>query len=381
MTDGYLGKTYGVKSGEYGGLEAWLKDKRTLFLVAGDYTEDLSVLSFIKSKVSCIKRFSDYDPNPDYKSIVKGINAFNDSDADGIIAIGGGSAIDVAKCIRLWADAECTEGQTYLDIAENEIRHIRDIPFIAVPTTAGTGSEATRFAVIYYNGNKQSISSAYCMPDYAILDSSTLYSLPVYHRKSTMLDALCHAAESWWSINSTDESIEYSRKAMTEVLRHWEGYLDNTPEGNEGMLWAAHTAGMAINISKTTAGHAMCYKLTGLYGISHGHSAGLVNRILFPWMVESLETKGGSPVIVEKRGENYLRNVFSDIAAVMGEHDARMGAYRLREKIESLNLEKPVTSCRDYEVLRASVNSERLKNNPIFLDEQAIDRIYHEVLK
>ena len=93
-------------------------------------------------------------------------------------------------------------------IVENDRR------LFAVPTTAGTGSEATQFAVIYYRGEKQSVSHKSIIPDTVLFDPSSLKTLSLYQRKVGMMDALSHSIESCWSINSTNESKEYSRIAI-----------------------------------------------------------------------------------------------------------------------------------------------------------------------
>lgn len=131
------------------------------------------------------------------------------------------------------------------------------IPFIAMPTTAGTGSEAIRYAVIYYEDAKQSITSESFIPETVLMDSNALKTRALYQKKATIMDALCHAIESFWSVNSIEESKGCSRTAIEGVLEHMDGYLANTEEGNAGMLRAAHAAGKAINITQTTVGHAM----------------------------------------------------------------------------------------------------------------------------
>ena len=84
------------------------------------------------------------------------------------------------------------------------------------------------------------------------MDSNALKTLPLYQKKATMCDALCHAIESFWSVNSTEESKKYSKDAIETIMKHMDGYLHNTDEGNAGMLIAANTAGKAINITQTT---------------------------------------------------------------------------------------------------------------------------------
>ena len=92
-----------------------------------------------------------------------------------------------------------------------------------MPTTAGTGSEAARYAVVYYDGAKQSVTSESFIPGTILMDPNALKTLPAYQKKSTMCDALCHAIETFWSVNSTEESKVYSRTAIEGVLANMEG--------------------------------------------------------------------------------------------------------------------------------------------------------------
>ena len=315
--------------------------------------------------------FRDFQPNPLYESVVKGVELFNDEKCDSIMAVGGGSAMDVAKCIKLYSNlpGDGSDGAWLrVEIVPNSI------PFIAMPTTAGTGSEATRYAVIYYNDAKQSITSESFIPGTVLMDPNALKTLPLYQKKATMMDALCHAIESFWSVNSTEKSKEYSRTAIQAVLKHMDGYLANTEDGNAGMLQAAHTAGQAINITQTTAGHAMCYKITSLFHSAHGHAAILCDRVLFHWMVENTDK------CIDPRGEEYLKAALDEIGHAMGCADAREGAEKLRSIFDSLGLEVPTSTAEQFEILKNSVNPVRLKNHPIALDMDTIDTLYHNIL-
>ena len=315
--------------------------------------------------------FRDFQPNPLYESVVKGVELFRTEGCDSILAVGGGSAMDVAKCIKLYSNVpgDGADGSWLkAEIVPN------DIPFIAMPTTAGTGSEATRYAVIYYNDAKQSITSESFIPRTVLMDPNALKTLPLYQKKATMCDALCHAIESFWSVNSTEESKGYSKAAIQGVLENMNGYLENTEEGNAGMLQAAHTAGKAINITQTTAGHAMCYKITSLYRSAHGHAAVLCDRVLFPWMVENTDR------CIDPRGEAYLKATLDEIGRAMGCVDARTGAAKLAEIFEMLELEIPIATAEQFELLKTSVNPVRLKNHPISLDTDTIDALYHKIL-
>ena len=314
-------------------------------------------------------RFTDFTPNPLYESVVEGVRVFHEEDCSGIIAVGGGSAMDVAKCIKLYSNMNQEAHFLQQEIVPN------DIPFLAMPTTAGTGSEATRYAVIYYKGTKQSVTDSSCIPGTVLLDSSALKTLDLYQKKSTMMDALCHAIESFWSVNSTEESRIYSREAILKIMEHKDGYLANTDAGNAGMLLAANTAGKAINIAQTTAGHAMCYKITSLFGCAHGHAAALCDRVLFPWMVQS------SSRCVDPRGSEYLCRTMDEIGHALGCENAEIGANRFCQMFQELGLEIPEATEEQFAELRTSVNPVRLKNHPVYLEEQTIDRLYHIILR
>ncbi len=356
----------------YKGLDEWLEDKKNILLVCDGSIDYLKKFNSKLGEISVpMVRFSDFQPNPLYESVVKGVEIFQASGCDSIMAVGGGSAMDVAKCIKLYRGLPgAGEDGAWLkaEVVPN------NIPFLAMPTTAGTGSEATRYAVIYYQGAKQSITSESIIPDTVLMDPDVLKTLPLYQKKSTMCDALCHAIESYWSVNSTDESKKYSREAIEGVLSNMEGYLDNTEKGNAGMLNAAHMAGKAINITQTTAGHAMCYKLTSLFGCAHGHAAMLCDRVLYSWMVENTDK------CIDPRGEEYLRNTLDEIGVAMGCKDAGAGAERLVEIFEKLEFEIPSATEDQYEALKTSVNPVRLKNHPIELDVENIDELYHKIL-
>lgn len=315
--------------------------------------------------------FRDFQPNPLYESVVKGVELFREEQCDSIMAVGGGSAMDVAKCIKLYSSCvgDGADGSWLnAEIIPNSIS------FLAMPTTAGTGSEATRYAVIYYNDAKQSITNESFIPGTVLMDPNALKTLPLYQKKATMMDALCHAIESFWSVNSTNLSKEYSRASIKGVLENMHGYLANTEEGNAGMLQAAHTAGQAINITQTTAGHAMCYKITSLFRSAHGHAAILCDRVLFPWMVDNTDK------CIDPRGEEYLRVTLDEVGQAMGCEDAKAGAEKLQCIFNSLDLDVPTATDEQFEILKNSVNLVRLKNHPIALDVDTIDTLYHEIL-
>ena len=358
---------------DYAELYEWFSNKKRVLVVCGESIHFFTGIydklqnNNIKGK---IVRFSNFSPNPNYESVLEGVELYKKKSCDAIFAVGGGSAIDVAKCIKAFAymDGNGRNGEW---LNKNIVTN--DIPFLVMPTTAGTGSEATRYAVIYYQEKKQSVTSDVLIPETILMDPSVLDTLPIYQKKATLCDALSHGVESYWSINSTVESRKYSDEAIRLIVKYMDGYLANTKDGNAGMLRAAHIAGKAINITQTTAGHAMCYKITGLFGIAHGHAAILCNRALFPWMIENTEK------CADKRGKDFLEGIFNDIGRALGGIDAEHGAAKLEKLVDSLMLSVPVVNEKQLIELENSVNHERLSNNPIILEKKHIYSLYYKI--
>ncbi len=316
-----------------------------------------------------VVRYDDFTPNPKYESVVTGIRAFLEKQCDAIFAVGGGSAMDVAKCIKLYSNMDQTKNYLEQEVVPNNVK------FLAVPTTAGTGSEATRYAVVYYNGEKQSVTHESIIPDTVVFDTSALETLPLYQKKATMMDAFCHAVESYWSVNSTEESREYSGQALKLIMENRKRYLEGDHTVNILMFEASNLAGKAINITQTTAGHAMCYKLTSLYGISHGHAAVLCVAALWEYMDRHLEK------CCDVRGREYVNHVFKKLAAYLGCSSVPAAVELIQGMIWEMELSVPEVKAGEYDILAASVNPVRLKNNPVVLDEEAVREIYHTLFE
>ncbi len=322
--------------------------------------------------------FSDFTPNPLYEQVCNGIELLKSSNCDTILAIGGGSAIDVAKCIKLAVLAK--EGNASIIPPLVSTRVACDgtkLPFIAIPTTAGTGSESTHNAVMYYEGAKQTVTNDGVLPDYAVLEPSVLKTLPLYQKKCTMMDALCQGIESWWSVNSTEESYEYSRKTIELIMANWRKYIfENDEEAAAQIMLAANYGGRAINITQTTAAHAMSYKITSLYKLPHGHAVAVCLPKIWRYMI------GHFDQCVDRRGANYLERIFNQISATMGCSDSTQAIVIFDQLIQDMELKNPIAGNLDEElnILSTSVNPVRLKNNPVELDVNTIFSIYKQIV-
>jgi len=308
--------------------------------------------------------FSDFTPNPLYEQVCAGVELFKKENCELIVAIGGGSAIDVAKCIKLYCKMPPEEN--YL----KQSPVCSDVELVAIPTTAGTGSESTKHAVIYFAGEKQSISHPEIIPNYVVLDASSLKSLPVYQKKCTMMDALCQAIESYWAVKSNKESKGYSVKAICAIKENWEKYIfENSEIAASKIMQAANYSGRAINITATTAAHAMSYKITSLYGFPHGHAVAVCLGQVWDYMLKN--TKNCS----DPRGFKYLENTLSEIENIITPD-------YFNSMLDKLELAFPISTKKeeDLKLLALSVNPVRLGNNPVALDVETLKDMYKRIV-
>jgi len=336
---------------------------RKCLLVAGDSFDKLG-LDSIFSQIRFV-RYRDFTPNPIYEQVYEGVELFNKEACEAIIAVGGGSAIDVAKCIKLFCKLDKTKNYLQQEYQNNSVL------LIAIPTTAGTGSEATKYAVIYHNGVKQSITHQCILPDFVVLESSLLRSLPLYQKKSTLLDSLCQAIESWWSVNSTDESVGYSKMTISIIKNYWKQYLwGDDIFVAKLILEASNYSGKAINITATTAAHAMSYKMTSMYHISHGHAVAISMPFLWKYISDHLDR------CIDKRGKAWIENMMNDLELLLDYHE-------FCEILNGMELDYPIAYFREKEldILVKDVNLERLGNFPVLLPEDEIRIIYGRVLQ
>lgn len=349
-----------------------------LFLVIDSSYPFLNIKDAIEALPVEKVKFSDFTPNPLYEQVCKGIELLKESNCDAILAVGGGSAIDVAKCIKLAVLAEEGNAAIIPPLVSQRLPIDRTkIPFVAIPTTAGTGSESTHNAVMYYEGAKQTVTNDGVLPDYAVLEPSVLKTLPLYQKKCTMMDALCQGIESWWSINSTDESKMYSKKTVELIMANWQKYIfDNDDEAAAQIMLAANYGGRAINITQTTAPHAMSYKITSMYGLPHGHAVAVCLPEVWQYMTNHLDE------VKDARGIRYLERIFSEIAHAMGYDKISVAIAQFRQMMHDMDMGYPRSEnlAADLNVLTESVNPVRLKNNPISINAETAYTLYSRII-
>ncbi|MCL2547439.1 MAG: phosphonoacetaldehyde reductase [Oscillospiraceae bacterium] len=292
--------------------------------------------------------FDQFTPNPMLADVLDGVALFERESCDFMVSVGGGSAIDVAKGINI---LQGDDSAALLDAPR--ARHL------TVPTTAGTGSESTCFSVLYKDGEKISVEQAGILPEFVILDPVFLRTLPLYHKKSALLDALCQALESLWAKGKTPTSKAYALDAIDVILADMDGYLAGDDSSALRILQAANLSGKAINIGKTTAAHAMSYKLSTVFGIAHGHAVALC----LPYVAEHLLAVGAAPS--EFSQKDYDRFVSILIGLDMAFDFAAHGDVS----------EAMIAS------LAASVNPGRLGNHAVDISTDTLASMYRKVLE
>lgn len=216
--------------------------------------------------------FDDLPSEPDCDEAESIMERFRRAEVDIIVAVGGGSVMDLAKLASITADGRCT----VRELLDNPGLGTKTVPSLMIPTTAGTGSEATKNSIVAVpeKNVKVGIVNDSMIPDYVILDGALLKKLPRKIAASTGIDAMAHAVECYTSNKANPFSNLFALEAAKLIFRNIEKACEDSEaeEEKNNMLVAAFYAGVAISSSGTTAVHALSYPLGGKYHIPHGIS-------------------------------------------------------------------------------------------------------------
>ena len=243
---------------------------------------------------------SDIPAEPDYYQAQHMVDAFKATCADFIIAVGGGSVMDVAKLASILA----TDEYTVKDLLDNPLLAKKQVPSLMIPTTAGTGSEATPNSIVAVPEKelKVGIVNPEMIADFVILDGRLIKNLPMKIAAATGVDALCHAIECFTSTKANPFSNTFALEALDLIMNNIIEACTNSEamDAKNKMLLGSFYAGVAITASGTTAVHALSYPLGGKYHIAHGVSNAI---LLMPVM------RFNEPVIKERLALAYDRVV------------------------------------------------------------------------
>ncbi|HEM5997312.1 1-propanol dehydrogenase PduQ [Streptococcus suis] len=302
-----------------------------------------SVLHYLDSSNQVIV-FDDIVPDPPIETIVAGIQSVGSHSISIILTIGGGSAIDAAKAIYYFG---------------KKMNVFADAILIAIPTTSGTGSEVTEFAVITDSQKeiKYPLVSREILPDIAILDSCLVTSLPEAITADTGMDVLTHAIEAYVSTNATDFSDALAEKAIKLVFQYLpQAYQNgNDSVAREKMHVASTLAGMAFNTASLGINHGLAHATGAKFHIPHGR----VNSILMPHVIQYNANIGSRGIATEDK-QTAIR--YQEIAKLIGcsATSPVLGVRQLIEAVKKLQrkLDLPL-SLRDYGVSISAFNESK----------------------
>ncbi len=242
------------------------------FGVTGKVTDLLSAAGF------AYEIFSDIKANPTIENVQAGVEAYKQSGADSIIAIGGGSSMDTAKAIGIIIEnPEFSDVRSLEGVADTKNHAVFTI---AVPTTAGTAAEVTINYVITDVEKKRKFVCVdiHDIPEVAVVDPDMMASMPKGLTASTGMDALTHAIEGYITKGAWEMTDMFHIKAIELIAKHLPGACENTPEGREGMALAQYIAGQGFSNVGLGIVHSMAHGLGALYDTPHG----VANAILLP---------------------------------------------------------------------------------------------------
>lgn len=313
-----------------GSLQRLLQvQNKRVFIVTDPFMVSSGMINTITENLQSneVTVFSDIVPDPPIQLVVKGIDAIQKANPEVLIALGGGSSIDAAKAMKDFA---------------KQIVSIKDIEFIAIPTTSGTGSEVTSFAVItdQEKGTKYPLVSDALLPDVAILDPDLVKSVPGKITADTGMDVITHALEAYVSTKATDFTDALAEKALVLAFKYLlPAYKDGkNMEAREKMHNASCLAGIAFNSASLGLNHGMAHVIGGKFHVPHGRT----NSILLPYIIDF------NADIVGYEGNDFsvAAKKYAHIAKLVGlsASNARMGVRSLINEIKKMQKEMDMPS-------------------------------------
>lgn len=315
---------------------------------------------------------NDYPELNELKGFISVITLFK---PDVILSIGGGAVLDLAKI----GNCLCLEDDYVSKIKNGSLTITKKFTkVIAIPTTAGSGAEVTSNAVLYIDKVKYSVEGKNIMPDYAFVDPELVLSLPKSLSASSGFDAMSQAIESLFSKKSNDESVKYALKSLEYSHNYIESHVNQkTFLTAYNMCNASFFSGKAINISKTTAPHAVSYPFTAYFGIKHGHAVSLTltdfieyNFLKKKYSDAKFDLNERFKLIFETFKVNDLQDWIAKVNKILYNID-------LETNFSKLN----ISSKNTIEKVVSNINVQRLNNNPVPLTVNSVKEILLKKIK
>ena len=319
-----------------------------------------------ESEGALVEVFSNVSPNPEVEEVDACAAIIREKEIGFVVALGGGSAMDLAKAaasICLTTDSIGTYHGTGLLLPPIHL------PLLAIPTTAGTGSEVTCVSVLtdHRNSKKSPIVSDGFYPTYAIIDPELTYSMPPRVTAGTGIDVLSHALEGFWSKGHQPICDTLARDAaklvFTYLYRSYEDPMD--VEARRKMCEASVMAGLAFTLPKTTASHACSFPLTNWYQIPHGEACGLTLDYF---------------ARINAKAENGRLDHFAQSLGFQDTEEMADEIYRLKEKLGlRKDLKDLQLSEKQIEELVECSHHPNLYNNPVEITDEMLYEMYRSM--
>tara|TARA_B100001057_G_scaffold501262_1_gene622825 strand:+ start:19817 stop:20923 length:1107 start_codon:yes stop_codon:yes gene_type:complete len=359
-------------------IEKFLLDSkfRSIFVIGGNNSfSKCGFNSVLKNKNYKFKisYFFKKKSLPEYEELIKIIDLINSVSPDLILAVGGGSVLDYSKIANSIIKSENLKSEikngTYKLKKKNR-------KIVNIPTTAGSGAEVTSTAVIYVDNKKYSIEGLEIRPDYFFLIPELIKSNNFTTTSSSALDCIAQALESLFAMKSTDESAKFALKSLELSLPNFKNFLEKpNVENSTKMLIASNLSGEAINISRTTAPHALSYPFTSLYGIPHGHAVFITLKEFMRFNLENKE--------ISKARFNFNDRTARLISLINCKNEKNFLDFLDELKKNSkLNFDLQSYGIKieeDYKKILDGVNIKRLNNNPVEVNESVIKKILFNI--
>lgn len=317
-------------------------------------------LDFYRCEIKLFYKKSKIPKLTELKNIIKKKNKFK---PHVIIGIGGGSVLDISKMTAALKNHK-------ISLNNNQAQFQKKLYLILVPTTAGSGSEATNFAVLYKGKSKYSLISDHMKADNVFFYTDSLKHFNKSSKLSSALDILCQSVESIFSINSNIKSLTFAKKSLTILNKNLSKYLKGNHSTFKNMFLASNYAGKAINITKTNVPHALSYYLTAKYKIDHGYAVYL-NLFGFLSFLYKNKYKDG---FLEKRFE-FLLSIF---LIKKNSINPLFLLFKKIKKIVNKDIDYKTFSINKFsetDKIIKNVNFERLNNCPIKLNSLDLKEI------
>lgn len=348
------------------------------FIISGPHLNKIGVVKecqdILQNSGIQSDTFAETEGNPSVETVEKATQQFLESGADFIVALGGGSPMDVAKAVGVVAKygGKITEyeggGKVPGDI----------VPLIAIPTTAGTGSEVTAFSVItdHSRNYKLTVFSYKLIPAYAILDAELITTAPASVAAACGIDAMVHALEAYISTAASPFSDAMAEKALELIGKNIRSYVSNrtNEEAAEAMLVGSLFAGIAFSWARLGNVHAMSHPVSAYFGVPHG----VANAILLPTIVEY-------NALADCGKYRKIYNYISKIPTEQGEFLPEMLVEELEELNASLGIpaslsEAGVTEDKIEAMAVDAMKSGNIAVNPRSSTQKDIEALYRKAM-